>query len=68
MTTREEHLKWCKNRALEYIDDDHAGALASFISDMNKHEETQKQMDVCGFMIMFCNTKDSVLRFIEGFN
>jgi hypothetical protein len=41
--TRSEHLAWCKQRALAYLEpkfNDAKGALASFISDMRKHEET----------------------------
>jgi hypothetical protein len=38
---RREHLAWCKQRALEYVD---AGdvdlALASLISDLGKHPST----------------------------
>lgn len=40
--TREEHLQWCKDRANEYIDTgDTKQALASFLSDMSKHPETE---------------------------
>lgn len=39
--TRQEHLAWCKRRALEYLDaGDYPQALASMVSDLNKHEET----------------------------
>lgn len=38
---RSEHLKWAKERALEYLkENDMQQAAASFISDMGKHEET----------------------------
>lgn len=41
MTTRAEHMAWCKKRALLDIDcGDLAGAVASLISDMAKHPET----------------------------
>lgn len=66
--TRKEHLECCKKRALEYIDKDSTSALASFVSDMNKHEETRKQMNLCGFMILIIKTKDDTKKFIEGFN
>jgi hypothetical protein len=40
MKTREEHLAWCKQRALELLaDGDRAGAVASMISDLQKHDE-----------------------------
>jgi hypothetical protein len=39
---REEHLEWCKKHAFEYLDiGDIANALASFGSDMSKHDETK---------------------------
>ncbi|NTF16917.1 hypothetical protein G6L37_00560 [Agrobacterium rubi] len=41
MSTRAEHVRWCKQRALEYID---LGipdkAMASMVSDMGKHPDT----------------------------
>lgn len=40
--TRQEHLDWCKKRALEYVDaGDLSGAFASFTSDISKHPETE---------------------------
>lgn len=42
MTTRDEHLAWCKQRALEYVaHGDLPGAWTSFASDMGKHDETR---------------------------
>jgi len=39
--TRQEHLKWAKERALEYVDvGDLANAVASMTSDIQKHDET----------------------------
>ena len=38
---RAEHLQWCKDRALEYVDaGDLDNAFSSFQSDMTKHEGT----------------------------
>jgi len=38
---RAEHLEWCKQRALEYVDSgDLQQAFASFQSDMTRHPET----------------------------
>ncbi len=38
---RAEHLQWCKDRAMEYVDrGDLNQACASFCSDMTKHTET----------------------------
>lgn len=40
--TREQHLDWCKKRALEYVDKgDLVNGVTSMISDMNKHDETR---------------------------
>lgn len=39
--TRDEHLQWCKDRAVEYVDRGELSmALASFTSDVRKHEDT----------------------------
>jgi hypothetical protein len=39
--TRDDHLAWCKQRAVEYLDSgDLANALGSFKSDLGKHPET----------------------------
>lgn len=39
--TRAEHLAWCKQRALGYLDrGDLVNALTSFRSDMGKHPDT----------------------------
>jgi hypothetical protein len=42
--TREQHLAWAKERALEYLDAGHdpAHTAASMISDLRKHEETRE--------------------------
>ncbi len=46
-TTRHEHLKWCKQRALEYIKfDDLDQAFASMVSDLGKHDETVGHMGI----------------------
>lgn len=37
---RAEHLAWAKERALEYLPDNVNDAMASFMSDLNKHDET----------------------------
>nr|WP_322714200.1 hypothetical protein [Nostoc sp. ChiSLP03a]MDZ8215425.1 hypothetical protein [Nostoc sp. ChiSLP03a] len=37
---RAEHLSWCKQRALQYLDlNDPEQAWTSFLSDMTKHDE-----------------------------
>ena len=41
--TREEHLRWCKDRAFEILDKDGDIGMvyASFVNDMRKHPETE---------------------------
>ncbi len=40
--TRSEHLQWCKDRALEYVNNgDLTTAYASMASNLNKHKETE---------------------------
>jgi len=71
--TREEHLQWCKDRALEILDTgDVAQAYASFASDMSKHPETEDHSAIgLGVMMLiggYNQTPDEMRRFIEGFN
>jgi len=45
--TREEHLAWCRQRALEYVDaDDPVQAFASMASDLRKHPGTEGLLTV----------------------
>lgn len=76
--TRAEHLAWCKQRALEYlqpgpyfsIDD----AMASMTSDLGKHEETRHHLQMTVPLMLQLrmagkiNTPEEVRKFIEGFN
>lgn len=73
MDSREEHLQWCKNRALEYVTRGELQfAFSSFKSDMSKHEETKKHSALEIFTLMFLNghleTPEAMRKFIEGFN
>ena len=68
---RAEHLAWCKQRALEYVDaGDLTNAVASMQSDMRKHPETIASMNVAtaamGFLAVQ-DGKEAVRRWIEGF-
>jgi len=71
--TRAEHLQWAKDRAKEYIDiGDTAQAQASFMSDMNKHEELadHKALEL-GMMLLLSgnlSTPSQMWQWIEGFN
>lgn len=70
--TREEHLKWCKDRALEYINQgDVANAIASMSSDLNKHPETasaNQTLAALGMLYVVNNDVQGAKRWIEGFN
>ncbi len=71
-TTRDEHLAWCKRRALEYCArGDDAGALASMGSDLNKHPGTCGHIGIkLGVMMLISGIQPpgGMAHFIEGFN
>ena len=63
-----EHLAWAKERALEYLPDV-SQASASFISDLNKHDDLRGHPVVELFgMEMFAGTlnEPECRRLIEG--
>jgi hypothetical protein len=71
--TRAEHLAWCKQRALEYIDNgDVSNAWASMASDLTKHPETENHAAIqLGMMMLMSghlNSAPEMRKFIEGFN
>jgi hypothetical protein len=73
--TREEHLRWCKDRALEYVNSGNIDdALASMLSDLGKHEETMPSLKSLGPLAIMLkigghlSTRDEMRKFIEGFN
>lgn len=72
--TREEHMAWCKERALAILDagGDTAEAFASMASDLNKHPETEHHVGVeLGMGLMMIGnlrTAGEMRKFIEGFN
>ena len=75
MTTRAEHLAWCKQRALAYVDRGELdNAFASFASDLNKSDETSRAallMVNLGMPLLVAgqlSTSQEMRRFIEGFN
>jgi hypothetical protein len=72
-TSREDHLAWCKGRALEYCDQgDTRQAFASMASDMGKHPETKNHLAIKLGMSMLMNglldDPMQMRKFIEGFN
>lgn len=71
--TRAEHLAWCKDRALEYADrGDMANAVASLLSDLRKHPETENHAgaQLMAMMVMSGQFErpGELRKFIEGFN
>lgn len=73
MMTRAEHLAWCKERALEYVDaGDLTNAYASMTSDLTKHPETEKhgaiQLGMMMLMSGHLGTPQKMREFINGFN
>lgn len=71
--TRDEHLEWCKKRALEYVDlGDLNNAYASMISDLRKHPETERHAAIeMGARMLFAghlDTTEKMRKFINGFN
>ena len=74
METREEHLQWCKDRAIEILKEGGTPgeAYASFCSDMGKHKETANHSAIeLGLMLMLGghnDTPDAMKKFINGFN
>lgn len=69
---RSEHLQWCKDRALEYLNrGDLNNAATSMMSDMKKHPETANYPAVLDQLVMLelmNRNADGVRRWIEGFN
>lgn len=72
LMTRDEYLTWCKQRALEYLPHDPAGAVASMLSDLNKRDETRKVVEgpigMMGIMAAAGGNAGEVRSFIEGFH
>ena len=73
MMTRNEHMEWCKKRALEYCDhNDPQQAFTSMVSDLRKHPETENHSAIeMGMMLLLgghLNDSHEMRKFIEGFN
>lgn len=71
--TREEHLKWCKDRAHEYLKQgDLSNAVSSMMSDMTKHPETKFAVEgvlgQLGIISLMSGSPEEVRRYIDGFN
>lgn len=71
--TREEHLQWCKDRAIEYVEKNELqNAFTSFHNDMCKHPETANHSALeLGTMLMIfghLSTPFKMKEWINGFN
>ena len=68
--TRDEHLAWCKQRALEYVDHgDLVQAVTSMGSDLDKHPELgcNPYLLLAGGLDAASGDSRAVRRWIEGF-
>lgn len=70
--TRDEHLAWCKRRALEYVDTgDLTHAVASMASDLKAHPDTDNPalngLVMIGMMYVTDGDKAAAQRWINGF-
>jgi hypothetical protein len=76
MRTRAEHLQFCKDRAMEYVNKgDLLEGVTSMMSDLAKHPETAKSTDGALAMLgmLACQQaqrgdREGVVRYITGFN
>lgn len=74
--TRQEHLQWCKDRAMEYVEDgDLLQGVTSMMSNLGKHPETASSaggaLAMLGMLAMQqaqSGDRDGVVRYITGFN
>lgn len=72
--TRDEHLAWCKQRAIAEYDyyqgaEKQRNGLTSMMSDLNKHPETASQvalMLIVGHMLIPMS-RQAFIDFINGF-
>lgn len=70
---RAEHLKWAKDRAAVYLDNGNAAqAMASFISDMGKHEGTGNhpflKPPMSAMFFTYAGDVEGMRKHINGFN
>ena len=70
---RSEHVQWCKDRALEYVDrGELTDALASMGSDLGKHPDTDGHPAIGMGVLLLAggqlNSTHEMRKFIEGFN
>lgn len=69
-STRSEYVRWCKQRALEYLDaGQHEDAVTSMLSDLGKHPETKIMLEWAAPMGLnaILQGPDAARRFVEEF-
>jgi hypothetical protein len=69
--TREEHLAWAKQRALEYLErGEPNNAIASMLSDLGKHPEMERSVPMGTLLVSTIDVRSAaaVRHWIEGFN
>lgn len=70
--TRDEHMAWCKKRALAYLPHDPMQAITSMLSDIRKHPETKSDilagLTINLMMIGALSTSEQARHHIEGFH
>ncbi len=70
--TRDEHLAWCKQRALAYLPSNPKEAFSSMVSDLGKHDDLAKHIGLeLGLMLLMTghlSHPDEMRRWVEGFN
>jgi hypothetical protein len=73
MMSQDEHIEWCKKRALEYLDaGDLANAFTSMLSDIRKHPDCENHVGIqlgVGLMMLpgWIQNPVEVRRWIVGF-
>lgn len=70
MMARDEHLAWCKERALQYLPRNPADAMTSMMSDLQKHPELKDHIGLAIAPMFYGghNDPEQVRRWIVGFN
>ena len=74
--TRQEHMDWCKKRAMEYVNQgDLINGVTSMMSDLEKHPETASKPGSVLVMLGLMaaqqaqqGDREAVVRYIKGFN
>jgi hypothetical protein len=70
---RAEHLQWCKDHALEYVEwGEYSKAMSSMLSDLTKHPETHNPIGAEETIRLLLArppiTEQKIREWIEGFN